>query len=137
MEQMLICLSLALIAGLLMSRAAKAVRLPAVTAYRKELAKTTLEVRDACADADTSYESDLVRKLSGLTSMAYQNVNALQDCIETAKSLDDLEQAADYYKDKVIGAMSALRAVVDQMELVTSKKYWPYPSYGEMLFSVR
>ena len=111
--------------------------LPAVTAYRKELAKTTLEVRDACADADTSYESDLVRKLSGLTSMAYQNVNALQDCIETAKSLDDLEQAADYYKDKVIGAMSALRAVVDQMELVTSKKYWPYPSYGEMLFSVR
>ena len=33
MEQMLICLSLALIAGLLMSRAAKAVRLPAVTAY--------------------------------------------------------------------------------------------------------
>ena len=111
--------------------------LPAVSAYRKELAKTTLEVRDACADADTSYESDLVRKLSGLTSMAYQNVNALQDCIETAKSLDDLEQAADYYKDKVIGAMSALRAVVDQMELVTSKKYWPYPSYGEMLFSVR
>lgn len=111
--------------------------LPAVTAYRKKLAKTTLEVRDACADADTSYESDLVRKLSGLTSMAYQNVNALQDCIETAKSLDNLEQAADYYKDKVIGAMNALRAVVDQMELVTSKKYWPYPSYGEMLFSVR
>ena len=33
MEQMLICLSLALIAGLLMTRAAKAVRLPAVTAY--------------------------------------------------------------------------------------------------------
>ena len=33
MEQMLICLSLALIAGLLMSRLAKAVNLPAVTSY--------------------------------------------------------------------------------------------------------
>ena len=33
MEQMLICLSIALIAGLLMSRLAKAVNLPAVTSY--------------------------------------------------------------------------------------------------------
>ena len=33
MEQLLICMSLSLIAGLLASRAAKAVRLPAVTSY--------------------------------------------------------------------------------------------------------
>ena len=44
--------------------------------------------------------------------------------------------SATYYKDTIIPAMEALRAVVDQMEVHVSSKYWPYPTYGDLMFKV-
>ena len=49
----------------------------------------------------------------------------------TAKDL------ARYYKDTVFAAMNELRIVVDELETHTSAEYWPYPSYGDILFSVK
>ena len=45
--------------------------------------------------------------------------------------------AGEYYRDTVIPAMDSLRAVCDEMELNTAEKYWPLPSYGDILYSVR
>ena len=45
--------------------------------------------------------------------------------------------AARIYRDRVLPAMQSLRTVVDEMELRCGAKYWPYPSYGEILFSVK
>ena len=48
---------------------------------------------------------------------------------------DNLEYAT-YYRETVFAIMQELRAVGDSMETETAEKYWPYPSYGEMLFGV-
>ena len=33
--------------------------------------------------------------------------------------------------------MSSLRAVADEAESVTAESYWPFPTYGDLLFGVR
>ena len=44
---------------------------------------------------------------------------------------------ADYVRDEILPKMGSLRAAVDEAEIMTAKKYWPFPSYGELLFGVR
>ena len=51
--------------------------------------------------------------------------------------IDDSVALAQYYKDTVISAMDALRADGDALEEITSSDFWPYPSYGDMLFSIK
>ena len=50
--------------------------------------------------------------------------------------ISDAVERAEAYCYEVIPAMEKLREVVDTMEPLTASDYWPYPSYGEMLFSV-
>ena len=47
------------------------------------------------------------------------------------------KEKAVYYKDNVLVTMSQLRERVDALESMTSAKYWPYPSYGELLFGIK
>ena len=58
----------------------------------------------------------------------------LENALSKAKSLDDFEKQAECYRDKVIVAMNRLRESVDRLELITEKKEWPFPSYGDILF---
>ena len=32
--------------------------------------------------------------------------------------------------------MEAARAIADELEMLVGKKYWPFPTYGDMLFYV-
>ena len=111
--------------------------LPAVSKYSHELAETATAKKAFVASADCYYEEELVEKLSTLGSMAYKKVKALEDSLMGAKDISDTTELATYYKDKVFVAMSELRIVVDELETLTSAEYWPYPSYGELLFGVR
>jgi glutamine synthetase len=56
---------------------------------------------------------------------------ALVDVLETKG--DALEEAR-YYHGKVVPVMEILRSHVDELERLTEKSYWPYPSYEDMLF---
>ena len=49
----------------------------------------------------------------------------------------DVMVQADYVRDEILPKMGSLRAAVDEAETMTAKKYWPFPSYGELLFGVR
>ena len=62
---------------------------------------------------------------------------ALSADVEAVPACQGFEVESHYYHDVVVRAMEALRTVVDETELMVSSKYWPYPSYGEMLFGVR
>ena len=61
----------------------------------------------------------------------------LEKAIEKAHELGTDIVAGRHYRDVVIPAMADLRAVCDEMELNVAEKYWPYPSYGDILYSVR
>ena len=82
-------------------------------------------------------EKDLVKKLSALEDKAYAQVNDLEKLLLKAPSYDsDKLACATYYKDRIIPAMDKLRSYCDEMEVNTSSELWPFPTYGDLLFSV-
>jgi len=111
--------------------------LPAVSAFGHELAMTALSKKELSCAIDTTYEEEVTAKVSALTRDAYRGVESLATALEGAKGIPSSEKAARYYRDTVVPAMNALREAVDGLESVTSAELWPYPSYGELLFSVQ
>ena len=110
--------------------------LPATSAFTQELANTALSKKALKLSVDCQYELDLVKKLSSLASEAYDLTNKLDEAIAGAKNIVGAEKTAKYYKESVLSTMEKLRAVADELETVTAKKYWPYPSYSELLFGI-
>lgn len=111
--------------------------LPAVNKYVSRLAEAVTYKRTADPLLSNSFEKDLLNKLSTLEDKAYAQVNELQKLIDKAPSYDsDNLKCAVYYKDKIIPAMNKLRGYCDEMEVNTASDVWPFPTYGELLFSV-
>ncbi|MGI6014157.1 MAG: glutamine synthetase III [Oscillospiraceae bacterium] len=111
--------------------------LPAISAYVHELTETALAKKALSAELDCSYEEELAASISKLPGSAFQKVKVLERALLGAKQIEDVTALAKYYKDTVFAAMNELRIVVDEIETMTSEEYWPYPSYGELLFGVR
>ena len=111
--------------------------LPAIGAYAKDVAETGA-AKKALSDAfDVSYETETVRHLSTLTSSISKAVRELEDELPRLDSITDITNLSFTIKDKIITKMSELRSFVDEAEHITSSKYWPYPTYSELLFGVR
>ena len=111
--------------------------LPAVSAYVRELTDTAL-AKKALSDAiPTSVEEELVSSLSTkLVSFSKKTAELEEAVIKASEYSNDNLAYATYYRETVFALMQELRAVGDSMETETSSEYWPYPSYGEMLFGV-
>ncbi|MGN0477936.1 MAG: glutamine synthetase III, partial [Hominenteromicrobium sp.] len=111
--------------------------LPAVSAYVSELSSGVLTKKSISEDIPCEAELDIIKRLSGLQDCAYKKLSALDSAIIGVKEVgEDPIKVATYYKDSVISAMTELRAVVDEMETLVSAEYWPYPSYGDLMFRV-
>ena len=111
--------------------------LPAVSRYSHELALAIKDKKSVLPSIDCSFEERELEKLSSLTAGAYNNVNELEAYVENAKMISDPMELGRYYHDCVLKSMTRLRADVDALETMTSAKAWPYPTYGELLFSVK
>ncbi len=127
------CKTLSIEANTMIDMAKKDI-LPAVATYIKELARTA-ELAKMC-DADVSFETDMVKRLSELSAKMYKNLGVLEDAAAKAKAIADIKAQADFYRDSVIPAMNELRAPADEIESLVGEKYWPYPTYGKLLFYV-
>ena len=111
--------------------------LPAVSAYVASLAEAVNAKRNVCPNLACTAEVTLIEKLSSLMDEAFQKVEALDTATADSKAESyNALTAATYYKDVIIPAMEGLRAVVDQMEVDTASDFWPYPSYGDLMFKV-
>ena len=111
--------------------------LPAVSSYVAELASGVATKKAISDDIPCEAELDIIKRLSGLQDCAYKKLAALDNVIIGVKEVgEDPIEVATYYKDSVITAMTELRAVVDEMETLVSSDYWPYPSYGDLMFRV-
>ena len=87
-------------------------------------------------DANVTLERSLVAKLSELNAKAYAATEKLKEEERKAAKIGNAIKKAEAYCGKVIPAMAALRACVDEMEPLTATEYWPLPTYGEMMFNV-
>lgn len=122
------------IESLTMIEMAKKDILPAVSTYVRKMAEAVSCTR-SIADVECGFEVDMIRSLTALSTDMYKKMQSLEKLIASSPK-ECSQQLADYYKDTVIPAMEELRAVADEIELSVGEKYWPYPTYGRMLFQV-
>jgi len=110
--------------------------LPAVTSYIKELASTAAAKKAFCESISCSYEEKLVKHLSALVEIIDMRTNELENILINVKESSNISELSCAFRDKVLPAMQALRIVADDAESITAEKFWPYPTYGDLLFSV-
>lgn len=108
--------------------------LPAISKYSKELADTISAKK--VLGVDYSYEFDILTKLSDGLKKAYEIKLTLEASLAKAKEISAIEKLSMFYKEEILTKMEELRDVVDGLEGLVDEKAWPYPSYGDLLYSV-
>ena len=110
---------------------------PAVEAYTRELAKTFAAKKAVDSALVCGYESGLIKRLSTLTDRIAIKTEELENALVELQSQEEIISESYMIRDVVLVKMSELRLACDEAETVTAKKYWPFPTYGDLLFSVR
>ncbi|MER2081379.1 MAG: glutamine synthetase III [Ruminococcus sp.] len=109
---------------------------PAVTAYVSALADAALSKKALSETIPVNVELNLIRSLSGKQERFVALTEELQDAIAGAAAIEDSQEKAMAYREKVFEKMEELREVGDSMEEEMSEEYWPYPPYTDLLFGV-
>ena len=110
--------------------------IPAIISYVTSLGDSINSISAACAEADLSVQKDLLTTCSSLLAKAQTALYALKDADKKANAMEEGKEQAEFFRDTVFTAMADLRAPIDELEMIVDKKYWPVPSYGDMLFEV-
>ena len=111
--------------------------LPAVEGYTKSLAETLAAKKAAVAGLPCKYETSTITKLSELSDEIADATADLDGEIAKFQAIEDVTEAANDIRDVILGKMDALRAVCDEAETITAKEFWPFPTYSDLLFSVK
>jgi len=113
--------------------------IPACIDYQNDLAKL-LQRKKACSasagDFDASLEEQLLGNIAKLSSCLLKNLSTLEKALLESKEERKILAQAQFYRNSIFAAMSELRLVVDELETLVARKHWPFPVYGEILFSV-
>ena len=111
--------------------------LPAVEGYTKSLAETLAAKKAAVAGLPCKYETATIAKLSELSDEIADATANLDSEIAKFQAIEDVTEAANDIRDVILGKMDSLRAVCDEAETITAKEFWPFPTYSDLLFSVK
>ena len=125
------------IEGLTMVDMARKEILPAVEVYLGDLSGTVAAKTAAVPGLACKYEKDLISKLSKLADEISDAASSLDTTLIRLKAIPDVTDAAHVIRDVVLQKMAELRVVCDEAESITADKYWPFPTYGDLLFGVR
>ncbi|MDR1747906.1 MAG: glutamine synthetase III [Spirochaetaceae bacterium] len=110
--------------------------LPGVCTYMKDLSETALAKKSVLPGICCEAEEALLGKLSLLSGQSYRKNEALEKALLQSRAESDMTAAAKYFTAVVLPAMQELRTAVDEMETLVGEDYWPYPTYGDILFKV-
>ena len=111
--------------------------LPAVQAFTCDTAKTAAAKKELVPGCLCEYETELVKKLSGLTDQIAVKAAELEEAVLDLANAGDIKREAELIRDVVLPKMGELRLPCDEAETLTARKYWPFPTYGDLLFGVR
>ena len=111
--------------------------LPAISAYTTDLAESVGKKLKLGTDIACKYEKEAVKKLSILCDKIAEATDLLEGTLVKIKAAESIGEESEMIRDAVLVAMSELRVACDEAETMTAEKYWPFPTYGELLFGVR
>ncbi len=124
------------IEALTMVDMAKKQILPSIIRFEKELADTILLKASVSQSLPVGYEASTLEAISNELEQANEALLTLQSDLDKLHAIDNFELAAAYVRDRIIPAMDALRKPCDELEMLTGSEYWPFPTYGKLLFGI-
>lgn len=125
------------IEAMTMLQMAKRQILPAVIKYAAKLAESINEIHATGLSVDTSAQAELLEEVCKLSASLKKNIAILESTVETAADThEDLYELAYFYRYSIFDKMAALRADADKLETIVDREFWPFPTYGEILFNV-
>ena len=111
--------------------------LPAIEEYAAFVANTANAKKSLATDLACTYETQTVKKLSALANSAYESLDELKAALDKVLAAKDVIEQGYLIRDELLGVMDKLRASCDEAETITAAKFWPFPTYDELLFGVR
>ena len=108
--------------------------IPAVVSYSTELANSVIAVSEAGVDSST--QKELLDEVTKYLKEMKATLKKLTEVTEKASDITEGKEQATYFRDVVKVAMDELRAPADKLEMIVDKEFWPFPSYGDLLFEV-
>lgn len=109
---------------------------PAVAKYVKDLSDTVIAKKQV-GNITCAFEEQIIPKLSDLEAELYTRVEKLDASVKEALGMPEGQEQATFYHDTVLADMDAVREIADEMEKYTAEEYWPFPTYGDLLFSIQ
>ena len=125
------------IEGLTMVDMARREILPAVEAYSRALSETLIAKTSAVPGLTGGYEKNTLLRLSALADGIDRATEELDEALMHYRTVSDITAASGIIRDVILPKMAELRVVCDEAETLTAKSYWPFPTYGDLLFGVR
>ena len=120
-----------------MSEIARREILPAIEEYTAFLAKTAKNKKAVDESVPCTYETDVIKKLSGLVSQIYVGLDELDKAVIKLSDAADVEEEGYMIRDELLPKMNEVRVACDEAEVITAEKFWPFPTYGDLIFGVR
>ena len=120
-----------------MSDMARKQILPAVAHYAADVARDAAGKQALDPDIRCGYEAKLVKKLTAVAESIDTRVDVLDGAIARFKTLSDVTEGANFIRDEMLSRMTELRVAADEAETLTAESAWPFPTYGDLLFSVK
>ena len=110
--------------------------LPAVLRYQKFLLKE-LQLKDSVCPLPITVEKELLEEASSLCEKLYSQLISLEKTTEESREIKDTLPAAQFARAQLFTKMEELRETVDTLETLLPRKMWPFPTYAEILYSVK
>ena len=109
--------------------------IPAVSCFTKDIASSIEAKRSVNASLACKAESSLLEKVTTLVDSLYERVEKLKQTVDECKAFEG-SALAHFTYNEVVPQLGDVREIADQLELLVGNTYWPYPSYGQMLFYI-
>ncbi len=110
---------------------------PAIESYASDMARNVSAKKKACEGLACAYETGLIKKLSDAADKIAVKTDELSDAIIKVHDAGGVIEESAMLRDTVLPIMCELRVLCDEAETVTAKSYWPFPTYADILFSVK
>ena len=109
--------------------------LPAIMKFSADIANG-ISLKSSVSGAACKYEKSLVLILSELIDKIDREAIELENTIKKLKEISEIIPASEFVRDTMLSKMKELRSSVDRAETMTSKEYWPMPTYDQLLFGI-
>ena len=110
---------------------------PAISEYVGELANTVIAKKSVESSISCSYETGLLKKLAIMEDQIMIKSMELEEAVIQVQDIENITEESYMIRDIVLSKMGELRVACDSAETITAKKYWPFPTYEDIMFSVK